>query len=57
MSLAESNKHKIVFRPPYSSEYNPIEKFLTWLKRKLRKELSYFSTITHRARPREVIYN
>ncbi|MDR1067086.1 MAG: transposase [Clostridiales bacterium] len=44
ISLAESSKHKIVFLPPYSPEYNPIEKFWAWLKRKLRKELSYFDS-------------
>jgi transposase len=44
LSLAESNKHKIVFLPTYSPEYNPIEKFWAWLKRKLRKELSYFDS-------------
>ncbi|MDR1066059.1 MAG: transposase [Clostridiales bacterium] len=44
ISLAESSKHKIVFLPPYSPEYNPIENFLAWLKRKLRKDLSYFDS-------------
>ncbi|MDR1066757.1 MAG: transposase [Clostridiales bacterium] len=27
ISIAESNKHKIALLPPYSPEYNPIEKF------------------------------
>jgi transposase len=45
ISLAESNKHKIALLPPYSPEYNPIEKFGAWLKRKLRKDLFYFDSL------------
>ncbi|MDR1067071.1 MAG: transposase [Clostridiales bacterium] len=44
ISIAESNKHKIALLPPYSLEYNPIEKFWAWLQRKLRQELSYFDS-------------
>ncbi|MDR1067217.1 MAG: transposase [Clostridiales bacterium] len=31
ISLAESNNIKIALLPPYSPEYNPIEKFWAWL--------------------------
>lgn len=40
--LAQSEGHKIVFLPPYSPEYNPIENFWAWLKSKLKKSLSDF---------------
>jgi transposase len=36
---------KIIFLPPYSPEFNPIEKFWNWLKRKLRKILPFFDDV------------
>ncbi len=38
-SLAEQGRVRLVFLPPYSPEYNPIETFWAWLKRHLRKIL------------------
>ena len=40
--LAESKSHKIIFLPPYSPEYNPIENFWAQLKAKLRNLLPNF---------------
>lgn len=37
--LAEQAGVRLVFLPPYSPEYNPIENFWAWLKRHLRKIL------------------
>jgi len=42
--IALESGHKVVFLPPYSPEYNPIEKFWAWIKGKLRKVLSCFDT-------------
>jgi hypothetical protein len=36
---------RIVFPPPYSPDLNPIEKFWAWLKSRLRKVLSNFSSL------------
>lgn len=38
--LAAQAGVRLVFLPPYSPEYNPIEHFWAWLKRHLRKILS-----------------
>lgn len=43
-SIAKKYSHRIIFLPPYSPELNPIENFWAWLKAKLRKVLSNFST-------------
>jgi len=32
----------LIFLPPYSPEFNPIENFWAWLKRYLRSKLSLF---------------
>jgi transposase len=40
--LAEDAGFRIIFLPPYSPEYNPIEKFWAWLKRHLRKILPFY---------------
>jgi transposase len=37
--LTENVGHRLIFLPPYSPEYNPIENFWSWLKRYLRKIL------------------
>ena len=31
----------LIFLPPYSPQFNPIEKFWSWLKRYLRKILPF----------------
>lgn len=36
---AEENGHSVLFLPPYSPDFNPIEKTWAWLKGKLRKIL------------------
>ena len=41
--LAEKYGHKIIFLPPYSPEYNPIENFWSWLKGKLKKILPEYN--------------
>ncbi|MEW4153135.1 transposase, partial [Bacillus thuringiensis] len=33
------NGHSVLFLPPYSPDFNPIEKTWAWLKGKLRKIL------------------
>jgi putative transposase len=43
--LAQKYGHKIIFLPPYSSELNPIEKFWSWLKGKLKKVLRDFDCL------------
>jgi len=43
-SLAEHAGFRIIFLPPYSPEYNPIEHFWAWLKRHLRKILPFHSS-------------
>lgn len=40
--MAQKAGFQLVFLPPYSPEFNPIENFWSWLKRQLRKLLSYF---------------
>ena len=37
--LAESNKCKVIFLPPYSPDLNPIENKWAWIKQKLREIL------------------
>ena len=41
-SIAEENRHRLIFLPPYSPELNPIEHFEAWLKQKLRKILPMY---------------
>jgi len=40
--IAENHGYTIIFLPPYSPEYNPIENFWAWLKRRLKNVLPYF---------------
>jgi len=40
--IEEKHGHQIIFLPPYSPELNPIEKFRSWLKGKLKKVLREF---------------
>jgi len=40
--IALESCHKVVFLPPYSPEYNPIEKLWSWIKCMLRKVLYCF---------------
>ena len=40
--IAQNYGHTIIFLPPYAPEYNPIENFWAWLKRKLIKVLLQF---------------
>lgn len=41
VSAAQEAGCSLLFLPPYSPELNPIEKFWAWLKRFLRKILSF----------------
>ena len=41
ISVAQNADCRLIFLPPYSPELNPIEKFWAWLKRFLRKILSF----------------
>jgi transposase len=43
-SITEKTGHRLIFLPPYSPEYNPIENFWAWLKRHLRKILPSYSS-------------
>ena len=42
--IAQNNGHEVVFLPPYSPEYNSIEMFWAWLKRKLKSVLHLFDS-------------
>ena len=42
--LVEKAECKLIFLPPYSPEFNPIEKFWAWLKRYLRNVLPSVSS-------------
>lgn len=42
-AFVESTGHTLVFLPPYSPELNPIEKFWSWLKGRLRKIIPNFN--------------
>jgi transposase len=42
--LAAKAECELLFLPPYSPDFNPIEKFWAWLKSRLRKLLSCFQT-------------
>jgi transposase len=44
-SIAERFGVRVVFLPPYSPDLNPIEKFWSWVKRKLRSILRFFSSL------------
>lgn len=41
--LAQSYGYNLIFLPPYSPELNPIEKYWSWIKNKLRKILPDYS--------------
>ena len=43
--LIESVGCRIIFLPPYSPDYNPIEKFWANMKRWIKDRISYFSTL------------
>ena len=43
--LIESVGCKIIFLPPYSPDYNPIEKFWANMKRWVRREISRFNKL------------
>jgi len=40
--IAENHGYTIIFLPPYSPEYNPIENFWAWLKGRLKNVLPLF---------------
>jgi len=42
--LAQQAGFHLVFLPPYSPEFNPIENFWAWLKRYLRKSIPFHSS-------------
>ena len=41
---AQKYGFRLIFLPPYSPEFNPIENFWAWLKRYLRSALSAFQS-------------
>lgn len=41
---AQKHGFRLIFLPPYSPEFNPIEKFWAWLKRFLRSSLDSSSS-------------
>ena len=41
ISVAQKYGFRLIFLPPYSPEFNPIENFWAWLKRYLRSVLAY----------------
>jgi transposase len=46
-SIAVGFGVRVIFLPPYSPDLNPIEKFWSWLKSKLRSLLRFFSSLDH----------
>lgn len=40
--LTQKYNHKLVFLPPYSPQFNPIEHFWDWLKQFLRSHMHRF---------------
>jgi len=44
-SIAERFGVRVIFLPPYSPDLNPIEKFWSWLKSKLRSILRFFPSL------------
>lgn len=42
--LAEKAECDLLFLPPYSPDFNPIENFWAWLKSRLRKTLFHFGS-------------
>jgi len=42
--IAQNYGHTIIFLPPYSPEYNPIENFWAWLKGRLKSILPFSPT-------------
>jgi transposase len=46
-SIAERFGLRVIFLPPYSPDLNPIEKFWSWLKGKLRSVLRFFPSLDH----------
>jgi len=43
--ITQKHKHRLIFLPPYSPEFNPIENFWAWLKRYLRSSMPRFSSL------------
>ena len=43
--LAECSECNVLFLPPYSPDFNPIEKYWAWLKNKLRNILPSFHSL------------
>ena len=46
-TLAEKAGCSVMFLPPYSPDFNPIENFWAWLKRALRSSLGSFDSLDH----------
>ena len=44
--LAEKTGHTIVFLPPYSPDYNLIEKYWAWLKAHLKKIIKNYTDLS-----------
>ena len=44
-AIAEKFEIRVIFLPPYSPDLNPIEKFWSWLKSKLRSVLPFFLSL------------
>ena len=42
--VAQKYGFRLIFLPPYSPEFNPIEKVWSWLKRRLRSSLASFNS-------------
>ena len=44
ISVAQKYGFRLIFLPPYSPEFNPIENFWAWLKRRLRSSLAFYTS-------------
>jgi transposase len=45
--LIESAGCQLLFLPPYSPDFNPIEKFWAWFKRQIREIINTFTSLEH----------
>jgi transposase len=43
--LIERAGYRLIYLPPYSPDLNPIERFWSWLKRKIRSIMSNFTSL------------
>jgi transposase len=45
LEIMKTKNIKVIFLPPYSPDFNPIEKAWGWIKNKIRKVISVFESL------------